>query len=93
MRKESDNYNHFNCVICKEDRIYYSFGSCEHRKICNYCSMRSRMLYKDLKCPLCSTKLDNVFIFEFSDKPTYEQVYNHRDDYYPDENVQVINLN
>ena len=47
------------------------------------------MLYKDLKCPLCSTKLENIFIFEFSDKPSYEQVFKQRDEYYPDENVEV----
>ena len=88
MRKESDSYNHFNCVICKEDRIYYSFGSCEHRKICMYCSMRSRILYNDCKCPLCSTKLDYVFVYEFSEKPSYDSVLKQKEDLYPDDDVK-----
>jgi hypothetical protein len=88
MRKESDP-TILNCIICKEDRQYYAFGSCEHRKVCNFCAMRSRMLYKDHKCPLCSTKLDTVFIFETSERPSYESVFKEKDDLYPDDNVKV----
>jgi hypothetical protein len=88
MRKESDP-TYLNCIICKEDRYFYSFGSCEHRKVCNMCAMRSRMLYKDFKCPLCSTKLDVVFIFELGENPSYESVLKEKDDLYPDDNVKV----
>jgi hypothetical protein len=88
MRKESDSHNNFNCVICKEDRTYYSFGSCEHRKICMYCSMRSRILYKDYKCPLCSQKLDYVFFYGMEDKPSYESVINNKEELYPDDEVK-----
>jgi hypothetical protein len=50
--------------------------------------MRSRILYKDYKCPLCSTKLDNVLIYEFPEKPSYDSLSNFKDDLYPDDDVK-----
>jgi hypothetical protein len=50
--------------------------------------MRSRILYKDYKCPLCSQKLDTVFIYEITDKPSYESIVNQKEDLYPDDEVR-----
>ena len=84
MRKESDT-DHFNCIICKEDRYFYSFGICEHRKVCHFCCLRSRSLYKDKKCPICNTKLDYVFIFEQGDRPTFSEAESNKQYYYEDD--------
>jgi hypothetical protein len=87
MRKESDAET-FNCIICKEDRDYYSIGVCEHRKVCNYCSLRSRILYKDRKCPICTTKLDYVFIFENLEKPSFAEMDKNKEYYYQDDDFE-----
>lgn len=87
MRKESDAET-FNCIICKEDRQHYSIGVCDHRKVCNYCSLRSRSLYKDKKCPICTTKLDYVFIFENIEKPSYSEMEKNKDYYYQDDEFE-----
>ncbi len=84
MRKESDT-NIFNCIICKEDRLFYALGSCEHRGVCIYCSLRSRILYKDKKCPVCTTKLDIVYIFEISERLSFSEAENNKDFYLPDD--------
>ena len=86
MRKESELI--FNCIICKEDRDYYSFGSCEHKGVCNFCSMRSRILYKDIKCPICTTKLEEVYIAEISESTDFAQMEKNKEDMYPDEDVK-----
>lgn len=57
----------FNCLICKEDRHYYAYGNCEHKGVCIYCSMRMRILYKDKKCPVCTLKLENVYMCDIVD--------------------------
>lgn len=83
MRKESDS-GVFNCIICKEDRQYYCFGKCEHRGVCNFCCMRLRILYNDKKCPLCSEKLDYVFIFEIEDRPSFKETDADKETMYTD---------
>ena len=87
MRKESDA-DHFNCIICKEDRHFYSVGSCDHRKVCLYCSLRSRILYKDKKCPICTTKLDNIFIFENLERPSLQEIESNKEYYYKDDEFE-----
>jgi hypothetical protein len=84
MRKESDS-EYFNCIICHEHRNFYSMGVCEHRKICNYCCLKSRSLYKDKKCPICNTKLENVFIFDIHEKPSYSEMEASKQYYYEDD--------
>jgi hypothetical protein len=97
MRKESDA-EFFNCIICKEDRRFYSMGICEHRKVCNYCCLRSRSLYKDKKCPICTTKLDYVFIFESTEKPSfleidYSKQYLYEDDEFSENGIYYSSMN
>ena len=84
MRKESDS-EIFNCIICKEDRHYFSIGNCDHRKVCNYCSLRSRILYKDKKCPICTSKLEEIFIFDSNEHPFYSDIEKNKEDYYKDD--------
>jgi hypothetical protein len=88
MRKESDA-EYFNCIICKEDRNFCSIGVCEHRKVCMYCALRSRILYKDKKCPICTSKLENIFIIENLDKSSFTQLNKNRDNQYEDDYVDI----
>lgn len=88
MRKQSDS-TIFNCVICKEDRDFFSMGQCEHRGVCNYCSMKSRTLYKDMRCPICTTKLDFVYILENGDKTSFAELNGQKDYYYVDDDFKA----
>lgn len=88
MRKESDS-RIFTCVICKEEKEFYSMGQCEHRGVCDYCSMKSRMLYKDMRCPICTTKLDFVFILEKEDKSAFVELVKEKDLFYVDDDFKV----
>lgn len=87
MRKESDA-DVFNCIICKDDGHFYSVGSCEHKKVCIYCSLRSRILYKDKKCPICTTKLDYVCIFEKEEQPSIQEISKNLEYYYKDDDFE-----
>lgn len=88
MRKESDS-NIFTCIICKEIKNIYSFGVCEHRSVCSICCLRSRLLYNDKKCPICTTKLDTVFIFEINEKPSFKEAEQQKKYLYEDSNYKV----
>jgi hypothetical protein len=88
MRKESES-NQFICVICHENSNFYSIGSCEHKGVCNICTMRSRILYKDLKCPICTQKFDYVFVCEVEDPLTFAKADEQKQYMYKDDNFQV----
>ena len=88
MRKEStssQNSPTFNCLICKEDRRYVSIGICNHRRICLYCIMRARLFYDEKKCAMCNTNLEEVFIVDFSNKITYDELIKGKSYYYEDD--------
>lgn len=88
MRKQSDS-DVFNCIICKEDRHYFSIGACEHSKVCFFCCLRSRILYKDKKCPICTSKLDEIFIFEINEFPSSNsEIQKNKEDYYKDDEFE-----
>lgn len=89
MRKESDSII-FTCVICKEEKDFYSMGQCEHKGVCDYCCMKSRMLYKDMRCPICTTKLDYVFILEREDKTPFAELAKEKDLFYIDDDFKVL---
>jgi hypothetical protein len=91
MRKESDS-NIFTCVICKETRDFYGFGICEHRGVCSICCLRSRLLYNDKKCPICTTKLDITFIYETNEEPSFKEAEAQKAYMYEDGNFKV-NIN
>ena len=37
-----------------------SIGKCNHKSVCERCSLRLVMLYDDARCPLCKAALDQV---------------------------------
>ncbi len=88
MRKEStssQNSPTFNCLICKEDRKYVSIGICNHRRVCLYCIMRARLFYDEKKCSMCNTNLEEIFIVDFSNKITYDELIKGKSYYYEDD--------
>ena len=88
MRKESNssqNCQYFTCVVCSKENELVAVGSCDHRRVCSYCSMKSRLHYDYRKCPICLKILDLVFICEFTDKTPFENLCKKKDEFYEDE--------
>ena len=54
------------CMICaerfSEDRIP-CVGSCDHLGICSICFLRLRALGKDMTCPMCKERLEQVICY------------------------------
>ena len=95
MRKEStssQNASTFTCVVCGKENELVSIGSCDHRRVCSYCSMKSRLHYDYKKCPICLKLLDVVFICEFTDKTPYESLVKKKDEFYEDEEFDKCHI-
>ena len=88
MRKESNssqNSPYFTCVVCSKENELVAVGSCDHRRVCSYCSMKSRLHYDYRKCPICLKILDLIFICDFTDKTPFENLCKRKDEFYEDE--------
>ena len=88
MRKEStssQNAPSFTCVVCSKENDLVAVGSCDHRRVCSYCVMKSRLHYDYKKCPICLKILDTIFICEFTDKTPYEKLLKKKEEFYEDE--------
>ena len=88
MRKESNssqNSPYFTCVVCSKENELVAIGSCDHRRVCLYCSMKSRPHYDYRKCPICLKILDLIFICDFTDKTPFENLCKRKDEFYEDE--------
>ena len=88
MRKEStssQNAPTFTCVVCSKDKELVAVGHCDHRRVCSYCSMKSRLHYNYKKCPICLQILDIVFISEFTDKTPFKTLLTKKEEFYEDE--------
>jgi hypothetical protein len=88
MRKEStssQNAPTFTCVVCSKDSELVAVGSCDHRRVCSYCAMKSRLHYDYKKCPICLKILDLIFICEFTDKTPFVNLVKKKDEFYEDE--------
>ena len=88
MRKEStssQNAPSFTCVVCGKDNELVTVGSCDHRRVCSYCAMKSRLHYDYQKCPICLQVLDTIFICDFTDKTPFETLMKKKDEFYEDE--------
>ena len=71
IKKVSDEST---CVICGENLSFYSIGKCNHKEICYYCTIKNRLFYDDIKCPLCNANLDIVYICPTSEEKTFEEL-------------------
>ena len=73
------------CVVCGKENELVAVGSCDHRRVCSYCAMKSRLHYDYKKCPICLQVLDQIFICEFTDKTPYSTLVKKKDEFYEDE--------
>ena len=88
LRKEStssQNAPTFTCIVCSKEKELVSVGLCDHRRVCSYCAMKSRLHYDYKKCPVCLKILDIIFICEFTDKTPYNTLIKKKDEFYEDE--------
>ena len=88
MRKESDANPLVNCLICKEDKQFVSIGVCDHHRVCSYCTMKSRLLYNETKCPICNANLEYVYIVDFKEKKPFAELDKEKDSYYEDDEFE-----
>jgi len=56
------------CIICCDPIVFYGKGTCDHTEVCAFCILRSRELYKDLKCCICKIESPNIIITQDSEK-------------------------
>ena len=95
MRKEStssQNAPTFTCVVCGKDKELVAVGKCDHRRVCSYCVMKSRLHYNYNKCPICLEILDIVFICEFTDKTPFKDLMAKKGEFYEDEEFEKCNI-
>ena len=95
MRKEStssQNAPTFTCVVCGKEKELVAVGKCDHRRVCSYCVMKSRLHYDYKKCPICLEILDIVFICEFTDKTPYKDLMTKKGEFYEDEEFEKCNI-
>ncbi|KAK3256940.1 hypothetical protein CYMTET_33954, partial [Cymbomonas tetramitiformis] len=50
------------CIVCCNPLTIAAFMSCGHSQVCAECCLRSRMLFKDRKCPLCKADQPEVLL-------------------------------
>ena len=95
MRKEStssQNAQTFTCVVCSKEKELVSVGECEHRGVCSYCAMKSRLHYDYKKCPICLKILEIIFICEFTDKTPFKTLIKKKDQFYEDEEFEKCGI-
>lgn len=90
MRKESEDITRFNCTICRENKLYVAVGICNHTRICNYCSLKSRMFYDDYKCPICNTILLTLFVIPITERNnvSYEYLETQTECFFKDDDYE-----
>ena len=95
MSKElasSQNASNFICIICGKEKELDSVGICDHRSVCSFCAMKSRLLYDYKKCPICLKILDEIYICEFNDKTPYQTLITKKDEFYKDEEFEKCGI-
>lgn len=60
------------CLTCCEPVTYFALGPCNHRDLCDKCSLRMRECYKDNSCPLCKNAIEQV-IYTRDEHKKYEE--------------------
>ena len=61
-RAESGVSDQSSCILCYSDIKFYAMGKCDHKNVCHKCSLRIRLVMKDMKCSMCKTELDEIVI-------------------------------
>jgi hypothetical protein len=68
----ADDVDAVYCLTCCEPIAYFALGPCNHRDLCDKCSLRMRECYKDNSCPLCKNAIDQV-IYTRDENKKYEE--------------------
>ena len=93
MESEKENNESQNktiqCIICNEQKDFFSIGICNHEVSCLYCTLKCRSFYNDKRCPLCNIILNEVFIFPISEKHNFEELNkNDKSIYFQDDDFE-----
>lgn len=67
------------CLLCLGDLKYIAMGPCGHKHICVTCTLRLRLIIKDIACPICKVNLESIYIID-DPKLTYEDVSGMEED-------------
>ncbi len=88
-RKESETKGYI-CLICKEERNFASIGSCNHKNVCLFCTMRLRILYNDNKCSVCNNFLGYIIIVEIENNffPLFKDLDEKKEEFYKDDQFE-----
>ena len=52
------------CILCLNELKFFALGQCDHKNVCNTCSLRLRLILEDEQCPICKADLDEIVITE-----------------------------
>ncbi|TYI00251.1 hypothetical protein ES332_A11G120400v1 [Gossypium tomentosum] len=50
------------CVVCADNLEWVAYGACGHRDVCSTCVARLRFICKDLRCCICKTESNVIFV-------------------------------
>ena len=59
-KKEVNDDEH--CILCLNEIKFFALGECDHKNVCNTCSLRMRLILEDEQCPICKADLDEIVI-------------------------------
>ena len=48
------------CVLCCDPLKFVCVGKCNHKNMCEKCTLRMRILIKDFHCPLCKVRVFHI---------------------------------
>ncbi|KAK5783728.1 hypothetical protein PVK06_038241 [Gossypium arboreum] len=50
------------CVVCADNLEWVAYGACGHRDVCSTCVARLRFICNDLRCCICKTESNVIFV-------------------------------
>ena len=67
MEEQSKVLDAEHCILCFNELKFFALGQCDHKNVCNTCSLRLRLILEDEQCPICKADLDEIVITEDKD--------------------------
>jgi len=78
------------CVLCFNTLDYFGMGKCEHKHVCLTCTLRLRLIIKNVHCPICKTDLTDGIAISMDRKITWKKVLDNEDDFIEDDDDESI---
>ncbi|XP_039027455.1 E3 ubiquitin-protein ligase hel2-like isoform X1 [Hibiscus syriacus] len=50
------------CAVCADNLEWVAYGVCGHREVCSTCVIRIRFICNDLRCCICKTESNVIFV-------------------------------